>query len=91
MSVWPPEFVALKVMIAESEPEKVPAPFVLATNKPRVAVLVVLFPTPGVGITVVGAPAFVDKIEKLLAVVQLVLIGQLSRMRMAGWAKLLLT
>jgi hypothetical protein len=50
-----------------------------------------LFPTPGEGIMVVGAAALVDKTEKLLKVVQLVLIGQLYRIRIAGRAKLLLT
>src|SRR2546422_9976521 len=64
VSVWPPEFVALKVMIAESEPEKVPAPFVLATNKPRVAGFVVFFSAPRGGITFVGGPALLDKKEK---------------------------
>src|SRR2546425_5076660 len=91
VSVWPPEFVALIVMIAESEPEKVPAPFVLATNKPRVAVFVVFFPTPGGGINVVGGPAFVDKIKKMLPGVGLVVVGEVFRMRMAGGGEIFLT
>jgi hypothetical protein len=83
--------VATNVMVAESEPVKAPAPLLFATNKPRVAVLDVLFATPGAGIMVVGEAAFVDKREKLLKVVQAVLIGQLYRIRTVGWAKLLLT
>jgi hypothetical protein len=50
---------------------------VFATNKPRVAVLDELFPTPGEGIMVVGAVELVDKTEKLLKLVQVVLMGQL--------------
>src|SRR3989442_8688235 len=66
VSVWPPEFVALKVMIAESEPEKVPAPFLLATNKPRVAVFVVVFSTPRGWNNFGGAPPLVHQKNKRL-------------------------
>jgi hypothetical protein len=77
-------------MVADSAPVTA-APLAFETNKPRVAVLVELFPTPGEGIMVVGAAALVDKTEKLLKVVQAVLIGQLYRVSMVGRAKLLLT
>src|SRR2546428_13570065 len=68
VSVWPPEFVALKVMIAESEPEKVPAPFVLATNKPRVAGFVFFFSPPPGGVFFVGVALVGGRVEELIVV-----------------------
>src|SRR2546428_9928743 len=87
VSVWPPEFVALIVMIAESEPEKVPAPFVLATNKPRVAVFVVLFPTPQGGISCVGGPPLVPKIKKLFTAAHSGCYSSPSNKTRGGWGE----